>query len=43
MAIINANRIKTVIPVNIGAERRDITAIQNTANPMQNLINMTDT
>ena len=42
MATINATKIKTVIPVKMGADKSDMTMIQNTANPMQNLISITD-
>ena len=42
MATINATKIKTVTPVKMGADNSDMTMIQNTANPMQNLISTTD-
>jgi hypothetical protein len=42
MAAIRAANMKTVIPVNMGADSSDINAIQNTAKAMQNLISMTD-
>ena len=42
MAAIRVTNMKTVIPVNMGADSSDINAIQNTAKAMQNLISMTD-